>query len=636
VTRPARLVLRLAPLVIAVLPAACRGTPGALSPTAARASTATCERFDALTDLSTALQRSATFGSSSDLFYLVDADQELGYVDIAEKKLEGVTSGDAGALAAQIHRFGDALGEQRRRMGVAMIELERTGEEAESALDATAMCKGVDLRDLSKVPGKERHADLEKTRAENRAKATSKACEPAQRLWAAAQSTDLTSDVTSASIASHITQLTLPGDRGQIRDRLATALTEHAKALREFRALAAPKAGAESAEAQALIALRSDLLKSLDAVNRTCRDPLREVKQIVGGAPEPRRATVTVRPKWSGSLADLPHAEEFGSGFIVKWRDASGKLEARVVTNNHVMDGAFEAEISYGETEDDKAAKKRDKSDKTEKWTATLLQANPHDDIAVLRLDPSSESVFTEGFAFRRDPAREEEPVVAAGFPGVGSRPSFQITKGTVSNATFGTEGPDANPLDAYVQHTAPIDPGNSGGPLLDAHGQLLGMNTFKVVGRENVGLAIPGWRIREALIRAEHPVSLDAKHAEASCNAAVAALESARPVGAAASRFGLVLYDWAMSRPADTEAASYGERLQGQPTGPADLARRRAYGALRELVESEKGVRPFEACSEMRADSTGRFVGTFHTRTGTHTLTFEEEHAAMRVVAFK
>jgi hypothetical protein len=37
-----------------------------------------------------------------------------------------------------------------------------------------------------------------------------------------------------------------------------------------------------------------------------------------------------------------------------------------------------------------------------------------------------------------------------------------------------------------------------------------------------------------------------------------------------------------------------------------------------------------------MRADSTGRFVGTFHTRTGTHTLTFEEEHAAMRVVAFK
>ena len=627
---------RLLPLAIGGLAVACAGTMNAQSPKTPSASLETCEGYDALADLDMAMQRSAAFGGSSDLFYLVDADQELGYLRIAEKKLAGATSNDAVALAAQMHRFADALGKQREQMGVALATLERTGQAAEAAIEAAAMCKGVDLRDPSKIAGKEARADLEKVHAANRAKLASKACEPAQRLWSATQGADLTSDVASASIASQLTELTLPGDRGAIRDRLAAALTQHAKALREFRELAAPKAGAESEEAQALISVRSDLLKSLDAVNRTCRDPLREVKQIVGGTPEPRRATVTVRPKWSGPLADLPHAEEFGSGFVVRWREASGRLETRVVTNNHVMDGAFEAEISFGSAESDTGAKGRDKAgEKT--WAATLLHESMSDDIAVLRLEPTSQDVFTEGFAFRRDPAREEEAVVAAGFPGVGSRPSFQVTKGTVSNAKFGTEGPDADPLDAYVQHTAPIDPGNSGGPLLDAHGQLLGMNTFKLIGRENVGLAIPTWRIREELIRAERPVSLDAKHAEASCNAAVAALEARYPVRAAASRFGLALYDWAMSQANDTEAASYGERFQGQPAGPADYARRRAYGAVRERVEHEKGVRPFEACSEMRAgDSPGRFVGTFHTRTGMHTLTFEEEHGAMRVVAFE
>jgi S1-C subfamily serine protease len=636
-SRLSRFALRVAPLGLAVLPAACRGTAGAEVPRAEQA--AACEGFDALADLANAMQTSATFGHSSDLFYLVDADQELGYVNLAEKRLADAKSAEARAMGAQIVRFGDTLAQLRHRMGDAMATLERTGEAADSALDAAAMCKGVDLRDPSKVAGKEGAVDLEKTRAANRAKASSKACESALRLWTSAQTADLTSEVTSSAIASHITQLTLPGERAPIRDRLAVALTAHAKALREFHTFAAPKAGKEIDEAQALIAIRSDLLKSLDAANRTCRDPLREVKQVVGGEPEPRRATVTVRPKWSGSLATLPHPEEFGSGFVVRWRNASGQLEARVVTNNHVMDGAYEADISTGDEETDKtkAIKPNPSDKKTSKWSATLIQANPHDDIAVLRLDPTSQSAFTEGFAFRLAPAREEEPVIAAGFPGVGARPSFQVTKGTVSNAKFGAEGEDASPLDAYVQHTAPIDPGNSGGPLLDAHGKLLGMNTYKVVGRENVGLAIPSWRIEEALIRAERPVSLDQKHAEASCNAVVAALESRNPAGAAASRFGLALYDWAISRSSDTEAAGYGERFQGQPTGPADIARRRAYGALRERVEAEKGVRRFETCSEVRADETpGRFVGTFHTRTATHTLYFGEEHAAMRVVEFK
>jgi len=610
---------------------------------AALAQGSLCQSKDVLLDLAISLQTSAAFGRSSDLFYLVDIDEDLGYLHVAQKALARATAPDARPLAMKVDALTTQLTGVRERVGVAFAALAKTGEAAETALEEAAICQGVDLRDLSRPLGSKGKIDpatREKTLRANEPKATSKGCEASQRLWAAARGTDLTSAVTSSSIASHITELTLPGPTGAVRDRLATALNEHAKTLRRFNALAGNGSSNASAqedpEIHALTALRSDVVKGLDDATHTCRAETGDLGRVAGGAPEPRRATVTVRPKWPKTLESFPHPVEFGSGFVVRWRNASGQLEARVVTNNHVMDGAFEAEIVPG---DPRLAKPdpTSASDKASTWSATLVQSNPHDDVAVLRLDADAQRVFSEGFTFRLLPAREEEGVAAAGFPGIGARPSFQVTRGTVSNARFSTDGATTNGLDVYVQHTAAIDPGNSGGPLLDGHGHLLGMNTFKLVGRENVGLAIPTWRIQEALQRAEQNATLDVKHAEASCNAIVAAFESAHPVGSAASRFGLALYEWAESQPSLSLAASYGEQMQEGPGNPVDDARRRAYGVIRAEIEEEGGVRPFEACSDVHAaEAPGVVVGTFHTRRGQHTLTFAEEHAVMRAVAFK
>jgi S1-C subfamily serine protease len=590
---------------------------------------------DELFDLASSLQTSAVFGRSSDLFPLVDLDEDLGYLHVASKALATRTAPMSQALLEKMAKLDSRLSAVRKDVADALALLAQTGETAELALDEAATCQGVDLRDLARPRGKVGRVDpaeREKALHVNEPIVASKACESAVRLWGAARTTDLTSVVTSSSVATHITELTLTGATSGVRDKLAHALQEHAKALRRFGVLAGSGSDAPPPDVKELLALRSDLVKALDETTRTCRAETGDLGRVLGGSAEPRRATVTVRPKWPKSLESFPHPIEFGSGFVVRWRSASGTLESRIVTNNHVMDGAFEAEIVSG---DPKLARP-DASEKSSAWSATLVQSNPHDDVAVLKLDAAAEPVFSEGFALRLAPAKEEEGVVAAGFPGIGARPSFQVTKGTVSNARFNADGA-ASGLDVYVQHTAAIDPGNSGGPLLDGHDRILGMNTFKLVGRENVGLAIPTWRIQEALVRSEEAATLDTKHAEASCNAVVGAFSSAHPVGEAASRFGLPLYEWAEAQPQIEGAAMFSEQMREGPGNPVDAARRRAYGTLRAIVEAEGGVRPFEACSDVRAgDAGGTVVATFRTRRKSHTLTFAEEHAVMRVVAFK
>jgi serine protease Do len=84
----------------------------------------------------------------------------------------------------------------------------------------------------------------------------------------------------------------------------------------------------------------------------------------------------------------------------------------------------------------------------------------------------------------------------------MGGRPSYQTTRGYVSNESFRLD--DASRPLVYVQHTAPIDPGSSGGPLTDDKGNVLGVNTLKVTNREAVALAVPAESVLETLRRSD------------------------------------------------------------------------------------------------------------------------------------
>jgi S1-C subfamily serine protease len=620
--------LGLALVVVAAGLVACGGASReAQSPQAGPGGGAACDAFDPLMDLYYSLTTPASFGTSSDLFYLVDLDEDLGVLQLARERLSK-SAADARPLAEPLDRLADAMTKKRAELADAIGAVEKTYEAAEKTLDEAATCQHIDIRDPA---GRPAGPDADKTRKANETKLASKACDPAMRLWSAVQSIDMTSDVSTSAVAAQVGELRLDRERGAIRDRLAAALKKHATALKQFHKLASSKVGETTASTQAVSDLRDGVTGSLRALGQTCLDRMRPSGRVVGGHPEPRNVTVVVRPRWSEALAMLPHDESFGSGFVVRWQEADGHVETRIVTNNHVMDGAFEADIVPGNTG---AGHGPDDKDRT---TATLIQANPHDDIAVLRVDPKAAGEFAQGLTFRLAPAREQEQVVAAGFPGVGIRPSFQVSKGSVSNAKFGAEAADATELSVYVQHTAPIDPGNSGGPLLDGEGNLLGMNTFKIVGRENVGLAIPTSRIQLALVRAEQTPRFDTRQAEASCNAVVAALASARPSGEAMSRFGLALYESGGQRGASADAAAYREKVQGQASNPVDAARLRAYASVRAAVEEEHGVRPFEVCFETKAGGTpGSFSAKFRTRSRTHQLSMAEEHGILRVVKFE
>src|SRR4029079_8956210 len=116
------------------------------------------------------------------------------------------------------------------------------------------------------------------------------------------------------------------------------------------------------------------------------------------------------------------------------------------------------------------------------------------------------------------------------GYPGLMGEPSFQLTKGHVSNASV--VFPEGKLI--HVQHTAAIDPGSSGGPLLGAHREVLGVNTFKLVGREAVAIAVPADAVARAIGSARTASRCDAackkRAAEDTCLSLVSELARSQP----------------------------------------------------------------------------------------------------------
>ncbi|MEM9778809.1 MAG: Do family serine endopeptidase, partial [Pseudomonadota bacterium] len=153
-----------------------------------------------------------------------------------------------------------------------------------------------------------------------------------------------------------------------------------------------------------------------------------------------------------------------GSGFIVE----SGGV---VVTNNHVVDGADEITVIL--------------DDGTE-YEAELVGSDTRVDIAVLRIEAEDLPTVTWGDS---DAVQVGDWAVAIGNP-LG-------LNGTVTAGIVSARGRDINsgPYDDYLQVDAAINRGNSGGPLFDVAGQVIGVNTAILSpsgGNIGLGFAIP------------------------------------------------------------------------------------------------------------------------------------------------
>lgn len=209
----------------------------------------------------------------------------------------------------------------------------------------------------------------------------------------------------------------------------------------------------------------------------------------------------------------------FGSGFVIVEKDGRNL----VITNRHVVAQAEKATLEF-EGADGSTVTYKD---------CPVIGVSETLDIAVIGF-PEGAKPFAKGLTLGSRLPEDGSDVLSAGFPGLLSRPSWQFGKGSVTNNQ--ARIPElADPADALlIQHSAPIDPGSSGGPLVVANPaatggyEVIGVNTWKVNGRQDTNFAIPGTAIRAFVDQALKPSSVSAKDALAARVAAFVAAAAA------------------------------------------------------------------------------------------------------------
>ena len=116
--------------------------------------------------------------------------------------------------------------------------------------------------------------------------------------------------------------------------------------------------------------------------------------------------------------------------------------------------------------------------------TGTVAGIDVDGDLAVIAVDTAGATPI--GWADGDGPAVGSVVFGAAATPGGGAR----VTFGTVSGIERSFRGPGGRQIGGSIEHTAPLAPGSSGGPLLDADGRLVGLNTNRI--GEGFYLALP------------------------------------------------------------------------------------------------------------------------------------------------
>lgn len=179
----------------------------------------------------------------------------------------------------------------------------------------------------------------------------------------------------------------------------------------------------------------------------------------------------------AASSVVLIHTEKgTGSGVCVGERGL-------ILTNAHVI-GEKRGDVRVISFKLDK-----DKIERLEPLAAEIIYRSDDEDIAILRIADAPPSLVPLSLEMKTLQAGGR--VYSMGHPGLGEEVLEQsITDGIVSSPNRRLDNK------TYVQHTAPVNPGNSGGPLLNEHGHIVGIVTFKA-NLQNISFAIPASRLQ-------------------------------------------------------------------------------------------------------------------------------------------
>ena len=180
-------------------------------------------------------------------------------------------------------------------------------------------------------------------------------------------------------------------------------------------------------------------------------------------------STPSVDPFFGNPFPQTERQRALGSGFVI---DKGG----HIVTNYHVIEGARSVEVSFSNNESMKAK---------------IVGSDPSTDVAVLKVDAHSRALTPLPLG-NSDGVHVGDSVVAIGNP-LGLERT--VTAGIVSALQRVIQAPNSYSIDHVIQTDAALNKGNSGGPLLDAHGDVIGVNSqiqSETGGNIGIGFAVP------------------------------------------------------------------------------------------------------------------------------------------------
>ncbi|HEX6455850.1 MAG TPA: trypsin-like peptidase domain-containing protein [Solirubrobacterales bacterium] len=161
-----------------------------------------------------------------------------------------------------------------------------------------------------------------------------------------------------------------------------------------------------------------------------------------------------------------------GSGFVIDG-------EGHILTNNHVIEGAEKVEVKLGDSE--------------KEYEAEIVGTDPGTDIALLKVEAPGKELHPLSLGHSGE-MEVGDPVVAIGNPFGLDR---TVTSGIVSALQRQIQAPNGFSINHVIQTDAAINPGNSGGPLINAQGEVIGINSQIATGgggngNVGIGFAIP------------------------------------------------------------------------------------------------------------------------------------------------
>ena len=199
----------------------------------------------------------------------------------------------------------------------------------------------------------------------------------------------------------------------------------------------------------------------------------------------PAAVVVSTKSVTQGYFMQTQEVEGIGSGFIIN-------QEGYILTNYHVVKGAQEISVTLS-------------NDVT--TTAQIVNYDENQDVAMIKITDESVEIPATVELGDSDALQPGEEVIAIGTP-LSTELSSTVTKGIIS-ATSRSVAVESGVTMNLIQTDAAINAGNSGGPLVNTKGEVVGINSSKISGEavEGIGFSIPINDIKDKIESLSKPI---------------------------------------------------------------------------------------------------------------------------------